>query len=85
MKNKKVVIIGGGTFSYVRAHLALATPAFGKTAKILYQKCQDRLKHMDVELVLTKMADSNSNIVTNEDVANLVYDLINDNTVKILI
>ncbi len=84
MKNKKVVIIGGGTFSYVRAHLALAAPAFGKTARTLYEKCKTQLDNMDVELVLTKMADSNSNIVTNEDVANLVDDLINDNTVKII-
>lgn len=79
---KRVVIIGGGTFSHVRTHLALATPAFGSTAKSLYEKCKAKFTHMDVELVLTKMADSNSKIVTNEDVSKLVDELIQDNTVK---
>jgi len=32
---KKIHIIGGGTFSHVRNHLALAAPAFGKTARRL--------------------------------------------------
>jgi hypothetical protein len=33
----KIHIIGGGTFSHVRSHLALAAPAFGETAKKLYE------------------------------------------------
>jgi hypothetical protein len=33
---KKIHIIGGGTFSHVRNHLALAAPAFGETARALY-------------------------------------------------
>jgi len=80
--NKKIVILGGGTFSHLRTHLALATPAFGETAKSLYEKCKEKFTNMDVELILTKMADSTSKIVTNEDVSNLVDKLINDNTVK---
>ena len=33
---KKIYILGGGgTFSPIRAHLSLATPAFGETAKKL--------------------------------------------------
>ena len=79
---KKVVVIGGGTFSHVRAHLALATPAFGSTAKQLYEKCKKQFTNMDVELILTKMADSNSKIVTNQDVSDLVDTLIQDNTTK---
>lgn len=79
---KRIVIIGGGTFSHVRTHLALAAPAFGTTAKQLYEKCTSVFKEMDVELILTKMADSNSTIVTNEDVSKLVDELVNDNTVK---
>lgn len=79
---KRVVIIGGGTFSHIRTHLSLATPAFGKTAKSLYEKCKKKLTDMDVDLILTKMADSNSNIVTNQDVSNLIDELVNDNTVK---
>jgi hypothetical protein len=79
---KRVVIIGGGTFSHIRTHLSLATPAFGKTAKSLYEKCKQKFTHMDVDLILTKMADSNSKIVTNQDVSNLIDELVNDNTVK---
>jgi len=79
---KRIVIIGGGTFSHVRAHLALAAPAFGLTAIKLAEKFRKRFDHMDVELILTKMADSNSTIITNQDVSELVDSLINDNTVK---
>lgn len=80
--NKKVVVIGGGTFSHVRTHLALSTPAFGKTARTLADKCRKVFTNMDVELVLTKMADHTSNLVTNEDVSNYIDTLIEDNTVK---
>lgn len=82
--NKRVVILGGGTFSHVRTHLAIATPAFGATAKQLQAKCQKVFKNLNTELILTKMADSNSKIVTNEDVSKLVDELINDNTVKVI-
>lgn len=80
--NKKVVIIGGGTFSHLRTHMSLCAPAFGKTAKELYDKCKKTFTNMDVELILTKMADSDSKIVTNDDVSKLIDDLINDNTTK---
>jgi hypothetical protein len=82
--NKKVIIIGGGTFSPVRAHMALATPAFGTTAKQLKLICDEKFDHMDVELVLTKMADSNSNLITNEDVGAFVDNIVNDNTIKVV-
>lgn len=84
MVNKKVVIIGGGTFSHVRTHLAIAAPAFGTTARTLYTKCKERFTNMDVELVLTKMADSTSSLVTNQDVSDYVDTLIQDNTVKVI-
>jgi hypothetical protein len=82
--NKKVIILGGGTFSPVRAHMALAAPAFGTTAKQIKAICDERFENMDVELVLTKMADSNSSIVTNDDVDHLVQAIINDNTTKVV-
>lgn len=84
MENKRVVILGGGTFSHVRAHLAIAAPAFGETARQLHQKCKQVFQNMDVELVLTKMADSSSKLVTNDDVEKYVDGLINDNTVKVI-
>lgn len=82
--NKKIVIFGGGTFSYVRSHLALAAPAFGGTACKIEKLCQDRFSNMDIELCLTKMADPESNIITNEDVAKKVDALLVNNTTKIV-
>lgn len=82
--NKKVVILGGGTFNHVRAHLSLAAPAFGETAKQLFTLSKEIFPQMDVELHLTKMADSTSSIVTNNDVAAVIESLIQDNTVKVV-
>lgn len=76
--------MGGGTFSDVRSHLSLAAPAFGTTAKRLATLCQARFNNMDTQLVLTKMADPNSNLVTNDDVSRYVDAIINDNTVKVV-
>ena len=84
MKNKQIHIFGGGTFSYVRNHLALAAPAFGETAEILFYLCKKRFEKMDVNLHLTKMADSNSTLVTNEDVENLTLKLKEDFDTKII-
>jgi hypothetical protein len=88
--NKKVYILGGGTISPVRNHLALCAPAFGSTAKNLGSLFRQRLGeqnvgHMDVEVVLTKMADSSSNIVTNEDVGNFVDEIIKDSQTQIVV
>lgn len=93
MSKKIIHIIGGGTFSHVRNHLALAAPAFGTTAKdlhkIISQKLMvgnhDPLSEYDVELHLTKMADSNSKIVTNEDVADLLEKLKADRSTRAII
>lgn len=56
MENKKVVILGGGTVSYIRNHLALAAPAYGTTARQLEELCLGHSGKLDVELVLTRMA-----------------------------
>lgn len=82
--NKKIVFMGGGTISHVRAHMALASPAYGTTAKTLYKMAQGKFPKMDIELVLTKMADSESKLETNQDVSNYVDQLVNDNTTKIV-
>lgn len=86
---KKVHILGGGTFSHVRSHLALATPAFGTAAREFKVALEGLLKSspdmlFDIQLHLTKMADSSSNLVTNEDVSNLVDDLIADPETRII-
>lgn len=78
MIQKRIHVIGGGTFSHVRNHLALAAPAFGGTARYIAQKLQG-------ELHLTKMADHTSNLVTNEDVAALVDRLVADPETAVVI
>jgi hypothetical protein len=84
MLKKQIHIYGGGTFSYVRTHLALAMPAFGETAKRIKTLCEERFDNMDVNLHLTKMADSTSNLVTNEDVEAHVLILKEDFNTKIV-
>ena len=70
---KKIHIIGGGTFSHVRNHMALAAPAFGGTARALYPLLASTDRQ--VQLHLTKMADHTSKLVTNDDVASLLEKL----------
>jgi len=86
MANKKVVIMGGGTFSHVRNHLALATPAFGQTARDIYHiiNSDNRFNKFDIQRILTKMACSESDIVTNDDVKEKINHIINDTSVKIV-
>ncbi|MFM2394870.1 MAG: Caulobacter phage CcrSC [Bacteroidota bacterium] len=84
MKNKTINIFGGGTFSHVRNHLALAMPSFGTTAKQLANLCEKRFDNLDVNLFLTKMANSNSKLVTNEDVMEKVLELKKDLNTKIV-
>lgn len=89
---KKIYILGGGTFNHVRAHCQLATAAFGETARkldeLLYFKtanlnwANDQTQPYqlyDVQLILTKMANSgNGPIFTNEDAAKVVDEIIKD-------
>lgn len=94
---KKIVIIGGGTLSHVRNHLALCAPAYGTTAKELYQYFRghrflsnlnpavEQESQYEIELILTKMADSSSEIETNQDVSMLLDRLIADSDVKAII
>ncbi len=76
---KKTYILGGGTFQPIRNHLSLSAPAFGSTAKHLHVLLHDSI------LVLTKMADSKSKLVTNEDVEQYIYILLEDKEVGTII
>lgn len=69
-------ILGGGTFSHIRSHMAICAPAFGHTAKAIHEYLY--WLGSDSELHLTKMADSESDIVTNKDVADLINRLLDD-------
>lgn len=85
MIKHKVVVIGGGTFNHISCHLSLAAPAFGGTAKQLHQMFTNA-GALESQLVLTKMADSSSKLITNDDVATYIQEiLINDPTIKIVV
>lgn len=84
---KKIHIIGGGTFSHVRNHLALAAPAFGQTARALAHRiiADSDWQKYETYLHLTKMADHTSKIVTNEDVSKLLDTMIADPDTRVII
>ena len=86
-ENKRIAIIGGGTNTYISNHLALSAPAYGTTAKHLYQKFLNHSDNkMDVELCLTKMADPSQDYLdTPEDVEALVDELIADPDTRVII
>lgn len=86
---KKVHIIGGGTFVPVRPHFSLSAPAFGATAKELYGRFGTAHvmggSYLQPELHLTKMADFNSTLVTNDDVEHLLGNLVADPDTAVII
>lgn len=75
----KTLILGGGTYQPVANHLALCAPAFGTTAKRLSEKI------LGSELVLTKMADPTSSLMTNEDVDNFLTEKLKDEEITTII
>ncbi len=84
LATKQIHIIGGGTVSHVRSHLALAAPAYGTTAKELLGLCRVQFPSMDINLHLTKMADAQSKLETFRDLELLVNNLIDDLRTKII-
>lgn len=85
MANKMIHIIGGGTISHVRNHLALAAPAYGATARRLDDLCRysQRPRTLDVACHLTRMAGGDT-IETHNDLAHLVDRLVADPATKII-
>jgi hypothetical protein len=88
---KRLYVLGGGTISHVRNHLALCAPAFGDTARRLAGLCAERFDSMDVSLLLTKMADpirmigdQTEDLITNDDVVILVNKLKTDPNTKVI-
>jgi hypothetical protein len=76
---RRTIILGGGTFQPIRNHLSLSAPAFGTTARILQTLIPDS------ELVLTKMADYKSTLLSNEDVSDYLDKIIEDETIGTII
>lgn len=84
MTQKLVHVIGGGTISHVRNHLALCASAYGTTARRLTELSRTQSDTMDVILHLTKMGDPGSTIETNNDLKRLVLELVDDLKTKIV-
>jgi len=84
MMQHKVVILGGGTFNHISCHLSLAAPAFGQTARKLHELFQAN-GLLESKLVLTKMADYNSKLITNSDVEQFITQVARDMQVKAIV
>lgn len=86
--NKKIVILGGGTNTYISNHLALSAPAYGNTAVKLEEKFRQHSENkMDVNLYLTKMAhpDCKDAPDTPEDIEALVDKLVADPDTRVIV
>lgn len=94
-KMKKIQIIGGGTVQYISNHFAICAPAYGKTAKVIedifretHQLSRYNPYHFSHSMVvyrlLTRMADPNSRVETNQDVADWVDNIKKDLETKIV-
>ncbi len=84
---KKIAyVIGGGTVSHVRNHLALCAPAYGTAARKIFELCgaNKHFANLDIQLVLTKMADPSSKIETSEDMSKFVDKIVADERTKIV-
>lgn len=83
---QRIHIFGGGTVQYVRSHMALCAPAYGTTARKLHSALLAAgVPAEQVVLHLTKMADYQSSMETNEDVAARVGTLIDDPTTRAIV
>jgi len=86
---KKIICISGGTVTHIRPHLSLCAPAYGSVASKFHEEfLQHNLKKplgFEYITTLTKMADSESDIETNEDMTNYIDTLLLDMSVKCII
>lgn len=95
---KKIVLIGGGTVSHIRNHLALCAPAYGSTVKGLKFIMRGQINETEyvIESYLTKMAGGGlystytrnkpaELLNTNDDISKLVDYLIADPEVRVII
>lgn len=76
---KSILILGGGTFSPVRNHLAIAAPAFGTTARWLHEQLPNS------DLLLTKMADYRSSLITNKQVEEAIQPYLKEEALRCII
>lgn len=74
-------IFGGGTIQHVRNHMAICAPAYGGTARYLYSQFSPNA----AQLHLTRMADYQSRMETNEDVAARLQEVLADPTTRAVV
>jgi len=77
---KTIYIFGGGTTYPVAGHLALASIAYGGTARKLEALCREHLPNLETKTILTKMADRFSKIETFADLKAAVEQVIEPST-----
>lgn len=83
--SKQIHIFGGGTVQHVRSHTALSAPAYGRTARKLQAMLSEKGLGDHVQVHFTTMADWQSPLETNEDVAARLEEVLADpNTVAIV-
>lgn len=75
-------VLGGGTVFHVRPHLALAAPAYGRTAHDIHNALIHR-GHMS-RMHLTRMCGARNGPETNADVAKLLDQLVADPNTKMI-
>jgi hypothetical protein len=82
----KVHIIGGGTVAHVRNHLALCAPAYGTTARALFDKCLVLFNTAEVVVHLSKMAamEDSGSFETWSDLSNLLDEIVEDPRTKVI-
>src|SRR3990167_6602637 len=81
---KQIHIVGGGTIEPIREHLALSARAYGATAKRLCEICREVIPQMDVNIHLTKMADSASDLESSDDLKELAQEIVTDYDTKMV-
>lgn len=83
---KKIHVVGGGTISPVREHLALSARAYGGAARTIAELASQywTAPNEEVQLHLTKMADPQSSIETVGQLRNLAEDIVDDPTSKLV-
>lgn len=73
-------IFGGGTVQHVRNHMALCAPAYGQTARKLFDDLGP-----EARLHLTRMADFQSTMETNEDVEMRLREVLADKATQAVV
>lgn len=85
----KIIVISGGTVSYIRPHFALMAPAYGSIGNF-FESCFDKRKDdwnelAEVYNVKTKLAGGGETLETNEDMGQYIDQLLENHEVKCII